>query len=79
MEDFYDWRYHYDIIAGESSSASYAFLWEEVYIPSQTHNPEENNYIRMVHNAAADTFWTRTKTSFHKMSTVTWRNSHLMI
>ena len=56
MKDYYDWRYHYDIAAGEGSSDNNVFVREEVNVPSPTHNPEENNYVRIVHDAAASRF-----------------------
>ena len=33
VEDYYDWRYHYDIATGESSSANFVFVTEELNIP----------------------------------------------
>ena len=56
VEDYYDWRYHYDIAAGEGSSGNNAFVRKEVNVPSPTHNPKENNYVRIVHDAAASIF-----------------------
>ena len=56
VEDYYDWRYHYDIAASEISNTNNAFVRKEVHVPSPTHNPEENNYVRMVHDAATSRF-----------------------
>ena len=28
VEDYYDWRYHYDIAAGEGSSGNNVFVWD---------------------------------------------------
>ena len=58
VEHYYDWRYHYDIAAGEGSSGNNAFARQQLPEDVLPEEPiaEENNYARMVHDAAASRF-----------------------
>ena len=81
VEAYYDWRYHYEIAAGEGISGSNAFVWEQLpddVIPKEPIWRKIITFLWFMILLRVD-FRIRTKTSFRKMTTVTWRNSHMMM